>query len=243
MKIACFIVVLCEIMKEVYSLECQVQHNDKEPQTKDCTAGEVCSYTLMHDRDPKDPIPIDRGCISIKNDDQRFVMGKCLIRFVATYCTCDTDNCNNNCSADNCKRRFKFDPDKEYPDARQLNEWFDEDCDANCTASEIGQEKNDSTPTDATTTNKTKPTSKDDDAQSTSEDGSQPTEDGTAATGEGGPQPTEDRSGATEEDAEETQTPTGKPSTNSGNLSVVESNQLVFSLWILAILVIRSFYP
>jgi len=234
MKIVCFIVVLIEIMKEVHTLNCHTHNNVEDPKPEDCNPDEMCRYTIRKDKDPN---KIIRDCMP-KDNALGVNIGKCIVTPIWTTCACDTYHCNNYCPTDKC-------PPPGEPGTKL-------ECDTKCKA-----EKNDTTPNDATTKNQAKTNPTDDNAQATSEggpqrtdnssgatseDGPQPTEDGTGGTGEDGPQPTEDRSGATAEDAEETQKPTGKASTNSVNLIVVESNQFVLAIWILAILVIRSFY-
>ena len=207
-----------------HSLICHVHEQDNEPQSKKCTGWKACSYVILKDGVSN---TIKRGCKSNDNEPQ---VGKCVNATDITICACDTDNCNNYCSVDKCTIKGPVETQTET------------ECVANCKATGGGPETNDTTPTDATTTNKRKTNSIDDNSLSTNEDGPQPTEEGTGATGEDSPQPTEDRSGDTAEDAEETQKPTGKASANSGNLRVVESNQFVFAILILANLIIRSFY-
>jgi len=241
MKIICFIVVLIEIMKEVHSLKCYTHKGTKDLEpllndTTECDPGQACGYALDHREEST--MPIYRQCLPKEGEVWMWVIGKCLEDKVMTQCACDTDHCNYNCSVGKCP----LEPNKEKK--------FE--CDGTCMAGGGG-----TTPTDATTTNNTKtnqtddntgatgkdgPQPTDDSTEATGEYGPQPTEDGTGATGEDGQQPTEDRSGATAEDAEETQKPTGKASTISGHLRVVESNSFIFEILILATLVIRSFY-
>jgi len=217
-------------MIEVHSLQCLVDDQDNKPQSTPCETGRVCAYAID---DNEEPNKISRHCFLINDVPSVYEMGKCLKWFGGTFCPCDTDNCNSHCSADKCQIKD--------PVERQTKE-KEERCVANCSATGGGPEKNDTTPTDSTTTNDTKTNPTDDNARVTSEDGPEPTEDGTGATSEDGPQPTEERSGATAEDAEETQKPTGTAFTTKENIRVVESNQFVFTNLMLATLVIRSFY-
>jgi len=239
MKIICFMVIMIEIMKEVHSLKCYNHTDDKDPQPTECKAKNAkCAYVIVHK--PKEPKRVERKCI--EKDFNRWISGKCIKRILTTACTCDADFCNYNCSVGLCpdKVETKLVQDKVETQMRKK-----EECDAICKAA--APEENGTTPTDATTKNKTKTNSIDDNAQVTSDDGPEPTdditgatgeegpqstEDGIGATGEDGPQPTEDRSGA----SAETQNPTGRASTTSGNLSV----QFLFALLMLTTLVIRS---
>jgi len=217
MKIICFIVVLIEIMKEVNSLECHDYNDDEDPKTKKCEEGEVCGYDIGGYKKPPDMI--FRKCMPKGNTGLVWLVGKCIKKptLTKTTCACDTDFCNYNCSVGIC-------PTEERRKEK------------NVVCNGICKDAVTETPTDATTTNETKINSIDDNSRATSEDGPQPTDDSTGTTGEEGPQstedgigatgeyvpqPTEDRSGATAEDAEETQKPTAKASTNSGNLRVV----------------------
>ena len=219
----------------VQSLNCWEYEQDEEQKSTVCKPDQLCAYTVLKFTTPNNNNTIFRTCQS--KEGFQWKMDKCIEDSQGTFCACGTDNCNYYCSAEKCPE-----PQKEKKKV---------ECEAKCKAADPTT----TTPTDATTTNKIKTNPTDDNARGTSddgpqptddsngatdEDGPQPTEDGTGATGEDGPQPTEDRSGATAEDAEETQKPTGKASTNSGNLRVVVSNQFLFALLILTTLVIRS---
>jgi len=195
MKVICFIVVLIEIMKEVHSFTCYVHKDDELPKDlKYCEPGEMCSYEMKK----VNPIEIYRGCIPKHEVDWK--LGKCLSNDYVTKCACDTENCNYDCSADKCSNQEPDDGTVRCCDVEIGGPG------GHCTAMQCGTaagggpEKNDTTTTDATATNKTKTNPTDDNARSTKDDGPQPTEDSSGATGEDGPQPTEDSSGATSED-------------------------------------------
>ena len=210
----------------VHSLECHYYFHGRNPNTTNCQPGDACGYIISLNEGGREEIL--RQCMPKEDEGSDWIIGKCWIKYnIAMTCACDTDNCNHDCSTDKCP------PIASEEDFK---------CNTTCKAAEVAtttdassttQKKTDQTDDNARATSEDGPQPTDDSSGATGEDGPEPTEDGTGGTGKDGPQPTEDKSGATADDAEETQKPTGKASTNSANQR---------NLWMLATLVIRSFY-
>ena len=197
---------------------------DEKPVPTDCVspADKLCGYIEKEGY-------ITRECMQEQKQGED---AKCFkVAESNIICQCNTDNCNHKCDAKNCKNIT-------------MNSIVLEECDAQCNPPSEGPSKNDTKPTEdsAVVTTEEGPIPTEDSSGNNGTDDLQPTEDITEATDDDGPQSTEDNSRATAEKAEETQKPTGKVATNSGNQRVFESNQFVFGIWILVTLVIRSFY-
>jgi len=228
MKIICFIAALIEITKEVHTLTCHVNEQDKEPKATLCVDPNISAYLCGHIKRGNN---ITRECIPKEIEDKVACRKKIMKReIVLSYCLCDFDNCNHNCTAKeaSCNRTYED----------NVNDIKFEDCEAQCNAPPDGPSTNDIKLTEDTNIDPNAT-----EAAVTTSKGPNPTKDSAAGNNDtDDSQPTGDITEGTEKPAEETQKSTRKAATNNGNQRLAQSNPIIFAIWILVTLVIRSFY-
>ena len=87
----------------------------------DCKADEICIHQELAEL--AGTKAIKRACMPKEKDDITYTAGRCTKPMGKPICACDTDNCNYDCTAINCKRPTN-------------GTSLTEECDANCKAPE-----------------------------------------------------------------------------------------------------------
>ena len=209
----------------VHCLKCHVNKKDEEPIPTKCVdpVDKYCGYFEYEGK-------ITRKCMPEMKPPYKD--GKCIKAAGAEMlCLCTSDNGNYKCVAENCKNVT-------------INAIALEECDAQCNPHAEGTSRNDTRPTEDSSgvTTKRDPNSTEDVVASTTKEVPKPTEENAGNIGTVESQRTKNSGEATAEKTEETQNPSAKATTISGNQRVVESNQFVFAIRILVPFIISSFY-
>jgi len=125
MRIIGFLALLLGILKEVHSLKCHVNKDASEdPVPTDCKTDEICTHQLIGKLLAAKAYK--RSCMPKEKDGITHTAGKCTKPPTEEpICACATDNCNHECTAENCKRPTN-------------GTSFAEECDAKCKAPEGG---------------------------------------------------------------------------------------------------------
>ena len=112
----------------VHSLKCHVNAAANiEPVPTDCKTDEICRHEVLLVTNGVEAIK--RSCIPKGKDG--ITAGNCTKEMDKPVCACDTDNCNHECTAVNCKR---IENGKDVP-IELVGKTI---CDANCKAPEGG---------------------------------------------------------------------------------------------------------
>ena len=210
-------------------MKCHVNTEpDKNPVETNCDKpnDQFCGHINTDDK-------IIRKCMPAEYEGMAVEPGVCRKACESTTCFCNTDNCNNMCSAIERDAVAREGDDRPTP--------FGPLCIvtmyvANCTVTG-GEPGNDTNPTDTSKANDTNPNPTDDSAGATGEDGPQPTDDSAKTSDEDGPQPTEVSAGSTGEDGSKPtggsveEKSTGKAATNSGRSGRTNTVSTVSSVY------------